>query len=1487
MRKYVLIALVLVAAGVGASLMLLPSKEEVATLQQRDQVQVDVGNVDVEAEYAAGRRTFPIISALADKRVTEGNRPAAITMLEEYVTANPTDVNGRKKLAEQYQLAGDAAKYNEQLEAIAAAEPTEANLKVLSDVYNAGQLYAKQIEVLKKLVEITQSQKPEYMADLATILVVEQRKDEALAMIQEIKTKHPNFRSYAITRIEASALVDASKGDEAYQLAETWMAGYTSVPATTELPGSTTTNGNLVTPNAKELADLANILHYGGFPEHAIRLIEPRINLIATDVELATAYVNANITVGNTDRAFEILTQIYNAGTMSAGLYKPYIDLALQREDMATVETVVAGLKPEIFTEEEAINLIEVPSVQNNPDVALKITNVFDVPAYLAEKPVLSAIVAMGKNAADQDDKIATALQSQLTSTMRVRLAQACYRADKSVCIDEVVKGFPVVSAMTRPQVDEYANLHIAIKRADRIVDTVGAEVAAGKPELEPAHIRLAAASGKSDLVDAWILANGNTASIQTLQQLYYIASDNNQPQTASALATKLYERDPSPMNREIIVASYIRAGEYEKALPLVRENLGKTAGANEQYLTVLTKVAKSNAEARKELNDYALSVLSTGDDNKAQIAAAYTLLNNGQRQAAMPYIKTNAETRKGEWAVMWRQLNAATTRSAARPAAPVKLSAEQMMRIAQDPRSSEATKRQMAFNLLNEGRRNEAAAIFQGLAANKGPEDQNVKDLLYLWGPKLNADQIAWLSARAKGASNSYEKAKWNEYVNTYGDDNAVVQYVSSSPDALYNPDLRKKYFRSLASYGSREVYDTNMRNWVAGTTDVDALRDYAETAQSFGYKDAAVNALKRIEQINPTDEKTLSTLGAITYAKGSYKASENYLNRYNAVQASKPSPETNPQEAYFYQAQLLRRQGKSSEAKQQFEKVVQSSSNEASLTSDARSRLYTSYFHLGDHERGKQGFRSLLAQYPDDKGVLADYMSVLIEYRYTDEATAIANQYDKNSPYYGRQSMMINSPNISGIETISNGREMRISFSQPIEGKAPIAEKDYAWVEKARAGYDSMVVSAKPGYELRFMPTSENSMQVVPVAYQQQALSPQAEMQREQDLRLQLLYAQIEHQNGQNDAAEKRLAALQQYYPNNPQLLTYAASLQSSAGNSSDAIRLLDQAQSLAPENEDIAAIRGGIGRQASNNFIKADYEYRGIGDNNEHIGTLSGAARVADNVEMGFNLQRDWMDTENIRRGTDGLIGDYKTERDRGELYAAYLHDGGARTQASLYANNDTAGAGLSYDFNNELGRTGLFAEYHRPYWDFVEAVYEHTTRDRVGARHYAQLNPGLSMGVETSLNRYNTKVDEDVAQSGLFRLSLVQRLQEQTADQPYLGIGYGFDGEYMMGDRTARNTAVSGGDYYVLPIRTREVHFLSGIVQHDLTPSTHAHLVAGYAYDRFGGKGPQVEGRLTQDITDDVEAGVRARYGLDRNSGNSDSATNVGAHLMYKF
>lgn len=1499
MRKFIFVALVLVAAAIGISFYLIPSKDEVAIAQQRDVATVETANIDVEAEYNQGRRTFPVVSGLADKRSKEGNRAGAITLLEEYVTANPKDMEGHKKLAELYQLAGDNAKYNQQLELIATAEPTEKNLRVLSNIYNADKNYPKQEEVLKKLLEVTQGNQPQAYVDLATIQVVNGRKDDALKTVADLKAKHPQFESYAVVRIEVNIRAEKGEIDEAYNLAKAWVDRPIPVataepvaPQVTPPSGEIASPANPASQRAKEIADLANILHYSGHAEKAVALIEPHLQLLEQSTELVVAYVNANITLGREDHAYQILTKIDEAGKMTPELYHPYLQLAIKREDTAAAESIATRLDPVAFNEQQALNIIELARAMDAKSTLDILLNRFGEPTIVQGKPVLDAVIAILKNTKDQDQKVEVALNTELNSVQRLRLAEACVRSGKTQCFDTIVTRFPPVENQTTPQVVEYSKLFIIANRPKDVIEPVGLRASApdAHPDVVFSHVKLAAAAGRQEITTPWLEQNANTAPIQKLHELFYTASDRKQTAVASDIAQRLYARDPSPMNREIMISALVNAGENDKALPLLREQLAQDGSNDGLYLATLSKVARKDAAARKELADYAQASLQANrGDDKQQVNYAYILLNNGRRTEAMPFINENAKTKGGEWRKMQAQLNrkGGGTGVAAR-----KQTTGELVAIGNSPKASAATKRQAAFNLLNSGHKAEATKIFEQLAANKGPDSQEVKDLLYMWGGKLNQQQIGWLQTRAANA-NPYDKQRWAELINTYGDDNAVIQYVSTTPDALYSQPLRQKYFRTVAQTGSVENYDTAMRNWVAQTTDVPALTDYADIARANGYSNAAANGYARVLQLDPNNAKALAAMSADAMSRGKYSVAEQYVN------ASLANPGDNPAQAHFYKAQLLKRQRNIEAAKAEYAQVVQYSAG--ATTPDALSRLYTAQFNLGQHAEAKNGFENLLAQNPDNKSLLADYMGVLIEYKYFDDATRIANQYDKNSPYYGRTSAVQGtSAQVSSIERLSNGREMKIGFTGSIEDKAPIdlaQTRKLGWVEHASVDYDSMTISAKPGYVVRYVPTANEQFAVVPAAAPTSREQAAADQQRRQDLRLQLLYARIERETGQADRANERLAILRQYYPNEPQLITYTAAVAAAEGNTDEAIGLYQTAQQLSPENEDYSRIIGDLktgGRGGSSQiaqFVKIDHEYRNYGANHEQITTISGLAKVGDRTEMGFNLGNDRVNPKGFTDYSTGLVTRESDSFQRGELFMGHYLEGGDRVQASLFANEDTPGAGLYYAFNNSLGRSEVFGEYHKPYWDFPEAVYGLTTRDRIGVKHFGRINPTLTYGLETSANNYNVDNTDSATKTALLRLSLQQQLQKQTPDQPYLGIGYGFDGEYLLESRKRRLiNGVGPGEYRAFPLRTREIHALTGLYRDDWTPTTHVLFTGGWVYDRYGEDGPAVEGRLAQDLTDQLELGVRGRYGLARSAdGDTDQkdAVNLGTHLKYKF
>ena len=643
MRKYIIIALVLLVSGVAISLYIIPSKDEVVSMKTSDTQAIDLGKVDIEAEYNQGRRSYPIVAALADKRFVAGDKAAAVKLLEDYVAANPNDVSGLKKLAEMYQATGNMDGYNKELETIAKLAPTEENLRALSDIYNADKEYVKQVDVLKKILEVTKGEKPQVFVDLATMQVVIGDNDGALATVQDLKNKHPDYSNYAMTRIMVSVLSDKGKVDESFAAAKEWMdkpgaavpspSGSAPAPVGNGLDksiapqvgaGVSAAAGD-ADPHPKELADLCNILHYSGHADKAVELVDLHPEMLDREPMLVLAYVNANISAGRSDHAYEVLKKIDDSGKMIAALYPPYLDLTIKREDEASAEAIANKIDVQNFNEELALQIIEVARADSAPRVLTILCNRFNDAKILSDKPVLAAVIAILNNDKQQDAYIAAALNHNpvLTGTQKLALAESCARAKKTACFDAIVKQYPPLEQMTPAQVAEYAQLFIIADRAAELVDPVGKLTVVEHPaaQVQTAYHRLAASAGREDVLKPWLEANANTMPEAQLQELFYLANDRHHYDVSADIAQRLYARDPSPMNRDIMVIAYIGGGKYDKALPLLREQM-KEPGTNDGlYLSTLSKLARKDSSARKELADYAQAALTSGHGDDRQQA--------------------------------------------------------------------------------------------------------------------------------------------------------------------------------------------------------------------------------------------------------------------------------------------------------------------------------------------------------------------------------------------------------------------------------------------------------------------------------------------------------------------------------------------------------------------------------------------------------------------------------------------------------------------------------------------------------------------------------------------------------------------------------------------------------------------------------------------------------------------------------------------------
>lgn len=1504
MRKYIIVIAVLVVAGIGASFLLIPGENDIAVMQEKDDTVAAAApiNMDFQAEYDKGNRSEKVLVGLADLYMSDGRNALILPILEQDVVSNPDHIEVRKQMAKLYQAAGRDDDYLKEMETIAEKQPTEANLKLLSDMYNYTRMYDNQVATLKRLIEVSGGKNPDYYVDTATILMMQENKSGAADMLQQLRTAHPDYLSFKLVRLMVSNYVDIGDPQKGYDEAARWVQKQ---------------------PNAPEIADLANIINYGGRPDLAIALIELNPQLVNTQGDLLTAYVNALLVGDKRDQAFETLKAAHASNVLPPEMYRPFIELALERKDMALAESIVGSLDNKYFKEDDAINLVELARANDNQTITTKLISKFETPDYIANKPVLAAIIALVRRDNDEDQKIATALKAELTRIQRLRLAQACARTEKTQCFNTLVAQFPKFADMNPRELDEVVMLYISINRGKDIYTQVETETKTRDSEIiTQAMIKLAASMGKRDVVAGWLSQSGRNTSTGKLSELFFIANDRNHGAVAMDIAAVLYERDPNEKHRDYLVSGYLRAGEYAKALPLLRDVKGQSRELEDSYLTALTKLGKGSPEHRTELEQYVVPQLESASvDSERKLQLVFMLINTNNKKAALPFIDQYAKSEGGEWRKLYNQVHAVSVAPrrggaraatvAAAPATPAVTPIADMprdyrMALATDPKTSDETRRMLAFSLIDDGFKSDATVIFQQLAENKSPDSQEVKDLLFMWGPRLNTQQVAWLNHRATTAASTGDKVRWGEYISSYGDDFAFMNYVSANPAALTHPSLRKKYFNAVAQNASIESFDAGLADWMNATNDPEALKDYADVAKAYGYQDAAVRALKKIETLGSAKEPVLKDLGILTFSQGKYDESDRYLSGFLQEQQQQPNPEEEAYEAYFYKGELNRRNHKNVPLANQYYSEIVRLGPQLATNLPRQSIYYSSLFHLGHYEQAKQGFNGLLERYPNDKSLLADYMSVLAEYKFYNDALIVANKYDTKAKGYNAQAqlpasgqssaapaasaeplsepMIIRSPHVQNVETFEKGREIKINFNQPLPENYKLASINHEWVESTKVGYDSVLVEAKPGYNLHFTPVSEERVAIIPSnnpirpAPQMTAREQQA---RQQDLRLQMLYARLEMETGKEQQALTRLTTLQQHYPQDPGLLGYSAIAENYSGNWPHALDLVEHAQQLNPYNEDIANLRKDIQRAHTQQFVKLDYDYRRIGDNDEHITGISGTAKVTNRFEVGMNAQNDEMQTANTRRAFDGKVGDYDYSRQRGEVFGAYYLNNGDRVQASVFANNDTAGAGVYYAFNNPLGRSEALAEYKRPYWDFVEAVAEQATRDRVGIKHVGNITPETTVSAEISANRYNIALDDDVATTALVRANVVQQIRAQN---PYLGVGYGFDGEYVTNKKY--RPLANGDKYSPFPANSREVHFLSGIISQPITDSTKANLVAGYAYDRLGDHGPQVEGNITQDLGDDVEAQVRARYGLETRD-TKQNATTLGGHLKYKF
>ncbi|WP_391346773.1 tetratricopeptide repeat protein [Azospirillum sp. A23] len=1006
MRANLLVVLLILLAGVGASLLLIPHSAELALQKFRDR-DYDSARDAYEQRYAAGDRSGATVMPLTRLTLAQGDVDRAIELTEGFLAAEPSSVEARELLDRLYQ---DAQRPGDRLE----------NLKALAEMRNSADLFrelayaagfrnrmAMKAEALVRYCTL-RPEDVEAPQELAALLA--SRGDPAGAVDWLLRADdratgniQPDSRELLM-----SLLIDLDREDEAYERARRWLGER---------------------PTVADMIGLASQLAAASRPDLGLRLIEPQV--IGSQVAgrapvlaLELTYIDLLIATDRREPARTRLSALSGpvedaqfgrllALEANAGMPRAALEATRGRDLHLVPDWVLAGLAETALRDGD----------RAFPDRLYRELG----DEFLDDYPILAANIALGRG-----DPAAAAGWAERALAGDGPAGKGLMMGDRLVAIrilDRTGRRTAAVAAFDRlplsgtvPEevLEEMAALFIDFDRAPagRAWFTARRQ-ATQSPAAAQGWARLAAKAGDPAAVADW-LAGQPKLPLALLQDIAGSAAERAatnpatdpraaRPAAALALAAaqRAFALDPSARSRLALAGALTATGKPADALPLLAPLLdsllvgGGSAEVEAAYIAALDGAGRSEELARHLTAKLARGTLSDAD----QQAIVTMLLDHKAYRAALPLLRAWAErqggTRSGEdWLSVYADAAAKANalpdlaallqgRAAAAPLVEAEDSLYRdtltklgrkadlrryLLARATDDRLPADRRREPVSALLALGDKAGAEQALQRLAAGQGPQSEDFKQLAYLWGPRPPASGMDWIEARAKTAGSPAEQAAWYDRLADYGGGRRVIAGLGGQAAAPAQPALKTPYIEALAAAGKGKELADAVRAALAEEASPDRLRRYARLAEQTGQRASASQAWTALLARKPEDADALRQLGMLAYDENRLADAERLLRRYVAT-----GP--NDYEAHYFLGEALTAL-KRPTAATPFYRTALSQLRARATRGDGTTQTEANLLNrLGKVDDAVALFEGLRKRRPADRQLKADYASMLIE--------------------------------------------------------------------------------------------------------------------------------------------------------------------------------------------------------------------------------------------------------------------------------------------------------------------------------------------------------------------------------------------------------------------------------------------------------------------------------------------------------------------------
>ena len=939
-------AVALGLAAVALSLALVPRGRELALLRM-EAGDTRTAAAILEEKFSAGDRSPATIAALARARAGLGDISGAAQLLETLTARRPRDAAALGALEQLQRASGRTEGLIRTLEMLQGIAPRTDRLRELASLYAKTGRRPAQLEALRRLVQQVGSE-PDDHVTLARLEAGMGRPLAGAAVLRDMEARHPEGVDASVVALELGLLLAGEEAEQALARGRLWLAGRRDLALAAPI--------------------LAGELTVGGRPDLAVALLEPFAGTDA-DLRLVAALAQAESDAGDPGAGLSRLERLDPPGgaegNEQVAILRLRLALAIGDTDraMAAAERIGLPSVPDDLLQQLSAGAL----AGGRTDALGRIAAAGE--DYLASAPVLAAQVRLALGDADGarrwSDRAAGAVAHR--PGLAVQLAEVELRLGRRDRAVELLLGAAPEPDLADSALRAVAGLFIRAGRPEKGAAALD-ELRRRRPSAaaEAAWALAATAAGRSKEVAAWIAARGQgELPPDLLQEFVHLAVGAGAPVLAVQAAEGLVATRGSADDGLLLARLLFDAGQPRRALERLRA-LPAGASAPEDFrAAVLLAAWRQGAPVAPELRSLWLRRLEAAANPAERDAAISLLLELRAHAELLPVLRALAEKAPQRW--LWAYAEAAV--AAKRRADLTALWAE----LADRAGLPAEQRRQLAFQLLESGDKRAAERAFHTLAATATPGSPDVRQLLFLWGPRPVPEHLDWIEARARRAGGA-ERGTWMRILVDRGAPaRAVAVYRAAARDEVSEAVL-EAYLAALLAQDDRAAMVAAVREELPRAKAAVHLQQLADLAARAGDTGLERQALERLVAASGGRPDTQRRLGILAYLRRDMDTAERLLSATVAQTGG-------DHESQMILGDLASRRRSTAGARQHYAEALRLLETSGERTVRGRVVRANLLHRLGRDAESTRLYEELLAERPGDRNLRADYAAMLIE--------------------------------------------------------------------------------------------------------------------------------------------------------------------------------------------------------------------------------------------------------------------------------------------------------------------------------------------------------------------------------------------------------------------------------------------------------------------------------------------------------------------------